>query len=158
MNFEYTNTQQDYMAQTELICQDEFPSARSAHYFNAVFWSVLLVLAASASYIADSWILVFVFLAALVKYLHRSIPYSRLFRARVKLSQRSQPEKRIKLIVNEDGLHEEAEGIQSFAPWTSIKSYTLFRDILFVKLAGGFLKLHGSALFQRRHFLVNEFG
>ena len=40
-----------------------------------------------------------------------------------------------RLEVREDGLHETEDGIQSFVPWSSVRSFTVFGDTLFIELS-----------------------
>jgi len=132
---EYTNTREDFLAQAELIHRDSYRSARSAHYQSVVFWSGMLALAAYASVLADNIFLVCVFLVALGWHLYQSIPYARLYRRALENSLRSRSEPQIRLEVKDDGLYETVDGIEGFAPWSSVKSYVLFRDILFIALS-----------------------
>lgn len=42
-----------------------------------------------------------------------------------------------RLEINEDGLHEEVEGVRSFAPWPCVLGYAHSNDVLLVRLKAG---------------------
>ena len=51
------------------------------------------------------------------------------------LAERSIRRRDVRLIIDDAGLHEEVEGIRSFAPWQAVKSYARVNDVLLVELA-----------------------
>jgi hypothetical protein len=50
---------------------------------------------------------------------------------------RNQPKKEIVLVVDDEGLHETDDGVLSFAPWPSVRSYFLHRRVLGIELENG---------------------
>ena len=132
---EYRNSRADFLAQYELASGAAYRSARSTHYQSVAFWAGILLLAAYISLRADQIFFMCLLLAAGGWSLIRSLPYSRAYWAAMERSLSQRPETQIRLEVRDDGLHETVEGIESFAPWTSVKSFTLYRDRLFIELA-----------------------
>jgi hypothetical protein len=132
---EYRNTRADLLAHYRLASADAFRSARSAHYNSLAFWSVLLLLTSYAAFRADQVYLMCAVVLLGGWSLIRSLPFSRRYWASVEESLSTRPETRIRLEVREDGLHETEDGIQSFVPWSSVKSFTILGDRLFVELS-----------------------
>jgi len=52
-------------------------------------------------------------------------------------SLRRKPSKSIKLFVTDQGLHETDGGVESFAPWPSVDSFFLHRNVLGIRLKNG---------------------
>jgi hypothetical protein len=65
------------------------------------------------------------------------VTFSREYWAAVEQSLSGHQETQVRLEVREDGMHETVEGIESFVPWTSVKSFTLHRDTAFIALTAG---------------------
>jgi hypothetical protein len=137
LTFKYTNTRQDFVAQEELLNRHSYRSARSNHYYALTFAAVLMVLAALVAYQADSIFPMCIFLTALGWQLYQSIPFSRVYRRAVEPSLASRPDTQIELTVREDGLLERMHRIESFVPWSSVRSFTRYRDTLFIALEAG---------------------
>jgi hypothetical protein len=134
LTLKYTNTRQDFMAQEELLNRHAYRSARSRHYQSVSLGAALMVLAALIAYLADRIFPMCLFLTALGWQLYQSIPYSRVYRRAVEQSLCSRPDTRIELEVRDDGIHERMHGIESFVPWTSVRSFLRYRDTLFIAL------------------------
>ncbi len=132
---DYRNTKADFLAHYELISADAYRSARSAHYQYIAFWSGTLLIAGYLAFRANHLFLMWLLIVLGGWTLVRSIPYSRIYRAAVEQSLSARPETQIRLEVQEDGLHETLDGIQSFVPWSAVKAFTVFRDTLFIELA-----------------------
>ena len=50
---------------------------------------------------------------------------------------RRKPTNHIQLVIDEEGLRELAAGVESFAPWSSVKRYFVFRGVVGIELANG---------------------
>jgi len=137
LTLKYTNTRPDFVAQEELVNRHSYRSARSDHYYALAYGAALMLLAAHVAYQADSIFLMCLFLTALAWQLFQSIPYSRVYRRAMEQSLASRPETQIELTVREDGLLERMHGIESFVPWSSVRSFTRYRDTLFIALEAG---------------------
>jgi len=138
---EYRNTRADFLAQYELLSAGAYRSARSAHYQSVGFWCCVLLLGGYAAFRADQLFLMCLLIAIGGWTLVRSFPYSRTYWAAVEQSLSARPETQIRLEVQEDGLHETVDGIESFAPWSSVKGFTVFRETLFIELAASLGRL-----------------
>lgn len=134
---EYSNTKADLLAQYELISGDDYRSARTAHYKSVSSWVGVLLLGIYAAFEAELVFLMCFLVAVGGWTLIRSLPFSRMYWTAVEQALSARPETLIRLEVREDGLHETLEGIESYVPWTSVKSFTLFRDTIFIELAAG---------------------
>lgn len=132
---EYRNMRADFLALHELLLWDAYRSARAAHYWSIGFWSCVLLLGGYAAFRADQLFLMCLMIAIGGWTLVRSFPYSRAYWTAVEQSLSGRPETQITLEVQEDGLHETLDGIESFVPWSAVKSFTVYRDTLFIELA-----------------------
>jgi len=131
---EYRNSLADLLAQYELVSGEGYRSARSAHYKSVAFWSAMLLLAGYIAFRSDQYFLMCLLIAMGGWSLLRSLPYARKYWAAVEQSLASRAETDVRLEVREDGLHETVEGIESFVPWKSVKSFTIHRDAVFIEL------------------------
>lgn len=133
--YEYTNTPQDYLAQYGLCNPDAYHIARRLHYrFLALpFWAMFLGLCAAM--LANNALIACLIIAAVGFPLCASIPFAARYRGAVERSLGSRPTTEVRLEVTDDGLHEAVEGIQSFAPWSSVRRFEVFHETLFIALA-----------------------
>jgi hypothetical protein len=102
-----------------------------------VLWVVVVLLGVYAAFSAGQPFLMCLLLAIGGFSLAQSLPYRRRYWAAVENSLASRQETQIRLRVEEDGLHETVDGIESFVPWGSVKRFVVFRDTLFIELAAG---------------------
>jgi hypothetical protein len=133
--FEYENGREESLASYELAYRDSYASARASHRYSVAFWSGLLVMGAYLGLKAGEIFLACIFATTLCYHLYQSIPYSRVFWRTIDTYVGGESTKRIKLEVTADGLHETVEAIQSIVPWSAVRSFTRFRDTLFIELA-----------------------
>ena len=59
-------------------------------------------------------------------------------------------DRHVRLTIDETGLRELCEGIESFAPWSAVRSFTDVGETLVLKLAGGLWALVPHAAFEGR--------
>ena len=62
----------------------------------------------------------------------------------------------VRIEVEDDGIRETARGVESFARWESIASFTLFRDSLFLRLSNEQLAIIPRVFKTGRSFDVHE--
>jgi hypothetical protein len=131
---EYRNTRADYLNHHKLVLGDSYRSARSAHYKSLAYWLGILLIGSYFALQADYIFPMCLMIAYGIWMSVRSIPYSSRYWTAIQQSLSTQPETQIKLEVQEEGFLETMDGIQSFVPWPSVKTFTLFRDTLFIEL------------------------
>lgn len=133
--YEYSNTPQDYLAQHGLCNPDAYHIARRLHYrFLALpFWAMILGICAAM--LANNAVLACLIIVAVGFPLCMSIPFAARYRSAVEQSLGSRSPTEVRLEVTDDGLHETVEGIQSFAPWSSVLRFEVFHETLFIALA-----------------------
>ncbi len=134
---EYRNTRADHRTHYELIENSSYLASRRAYYKSLAFWGGVLLLSLYAAFRADMIYLMFLLLVAGGWSVVRAFPFSRWYWAAVERTLATRPETHIRLMVEEDGLHETVEGIESFVPWGSVKGFRILRDTLFIELTGG---------------------
>jgi hypothetical protein len=70
-------------------------------------------------------------------YAFRALPYSRVWQWSAQQAARGSASTQIRLRLDELGLHETIDGaVESFAPWSAIRSFILSQDYLFIELTG----------------------
>lgn len=134
--FEYTIGPEEYLKQQRLLSPSVPAEVLVANRRATINSLLVLGLAMYAAWEARLIALLAGFLfwtAFLVAY---AATYSRRYWRQLGVSMNALPAKRVRLEVRDDGLHETAEGVQSFAPWSAIIGYSLFGGVLFVELAG----------------------
>ncbi len=134
MHFEYTNTKIDALNLAKLSLQKTFLNSRYRYYYSLVNQISLHLLAIYLAYNSKSVFLICVFGFSISYLLYQSLPYSKYYWNQFESTDSVRSNELIRLEVKEDGLLEDTEGIQSFVPWTSVCSFTLFQDTLFIEL------------------------
>lgn len=134
---EYRNTHADFVTHHEVATATSYLAGRSAHHRSLALWVAVVVLGGYAAYRANEIFILCILSAVGLSSVLQSVPFARRYWAAVERSLAARPETTIRLKVGEDGMHESVDGIESFAPWTSVKRFTLFRDTLFIELAAG---------------------
>lgn len=87
--------------------------------------------------IAHSLLLGFVFVAVLAGIAFHAASYKRHYEAAVSSDATRMPIQTVSLLIDEVGLHESVAGVESFAPWSTVKSYALTSDTVHLELASG---------------------
>lgn len=137
LTLEYSNDSQAYLAQQKTLAPEQWALAKSAYYRLLAFQCVVLLLAVFAAFKAELIALVGFFIACLVAHIVISVPFSKPRRAAMRSAAGLREEKQVRLVVDEAGLHETVEGIESFAPWSSVLSFGIHDEVLLVQLKGG---------------------
>ncbi len=134
---DYRNTRAHFLAHSELVWGDHYRSCRSSYHLISTLSAGILLWGAYLCFQANQVFLA-CFLAALGGWIVvRAFRYSGEYWSAVQQEVSKRAETQIRLEVAEDGLHEIVEGIQSFAPWAAVKSFTEYRNTLFIQLAAG---------------------
>jgi hypothetical protein len=97
---------------------------------------IVLVAASYAAVEAGLVIFLFGFVVVLVAHVAQSFPYSRLQRRAIEKAIKEFPTRHVRLVADERGLRETIDEIESFAPWTAVRTFTVFQDVLFIELKG----------------------
>jgi hypothetical protein len=132
---EYVNDDRVYVAQQLFVHADAWAAAKRNHYIAAVTWVLVLLAASYAAVKAELVFLLFGFVLVLIAHVAHTFPYSRVQRRAIGSAIKALAPKHVRLVADERGLHETADGIDSFAPWTSVRSFALFEDVLFIELS-----------------------
>jgi len=130
---EYVNDPRVYAAQQSFEVS-AWANARRQHYRAAVLWTIVLVVGCYAAIRAELVPILFGFGVLLIVHVANAFPYSRIQRRAIEAATKDLPTKHLRLVVDAEGLHETAEGVASFAPWSSVRSFTVFEDVLFIEL------------------------
>jgi hypothetical protein len=101
-------------------------------------WSVIVIGAALlASVEAKSSPLIFGFLCMLVYQLIQTFLYRRTYDKAVTSAFASRPPRRVTLLVDDRGILEKVEGIESFVPWVAVRSSVAAGQTLLIELKAG---------------------
>ena len=130
---EYVNDPRVYASQQSFE-ESVWANARRQHYRAAVLWTIVLVVSCYAAIRAELVPVLFGLAVLLIAHIATAFPYSKIQRRSIEAVTKDLPTKHVRLVVDADGLHETTEGIASFAPWSSVQSFALFEDVLFVEL------------------------
>jgi len=133
----YTVTRGDQIVHAEALLRDSMSSFSFHHYCWVVYWATMAALGVYVSMIVGQIFIAAIFVAMFLLYAVSAVPYSRVWRRGARHASRSGAPKHIRLRLDEDGLHETVEGaVESYAPWSAIRSFGVFRDHLLIELAG----------------------
>jgi hypothetical protein len=133
---EYRNTTDDLRTQCKLQMEDHYKSSRSKYVRSGLTSFALLILASYCAYQANLVGFLVFFLIVAITYLPKLFRYSQIYLSSIEESLTGRPETQIRMEVREDGLLETEEGIVSFVPWSSIKSYKELCSTLFIDMTG----------------------
>lgn len=137
MEITYTNTRYDQVVHAEALLRNRMSSFAFYHYFWVLYWAAMAALGVYVSLFVGQIFFAAIFVAMFLVYAAAALPYSRVWRRASEQASRGNAVKRIRLRLDEQGLHETVEGaVESFAPWSAIRSFDVFRDHLFIELAG----------------------
>ncbi len=135
---EYTIGPVEIAAQHELFALSGLQRAKVTHLRFAVFWLAVSIAGLVASVMAKSAFLTIAFVAIVVGQALYIAIYPGVF-AKVSAKQFAAQcrQKVVRLLVDDEGLHETTEYMESFAPWRAVQSYLLVRGVVFVELSAG---------------------
>jgi hypothetical protein len=137
MEITYTNTAGDQIVQAQALLQDRGSSFASYHYFWVLYWAAMAALGVYVSLFVGQIFIACLFVAMFLFYAVVALPYSRVWQRWARQVSRGSACKHIRLRLDEQGLHETVEGaVESFAPWSAVRSFAVFDGHLFIELAG----------------------
>src|SRR3982751_302455 len=106
MEIDYTNSRVDYTIHSKFASGAGSSSPAFQHYIWVAYWGVMAGLGGYVSLFAGRVFMAAIFTSMFLLYLVRAIPYSRVLQAAFDRSTLLRGVKRIRLRIDEDGLHE----------------------------------------------------
>ena len=132
--FEYTYDNSAYITKLEFVDGYSLNSWRRTHLRDLIESIIFLSAASYSAYRAELLVFLIVFVALLGLSLVRLATIPNSYKKSIAATIKDRKEESIRLVVNDDGLQETTDGIVSFVPWSSVISYSVFKDILFIEL------------------------
>jgi hypothetical protein len=137
MEIDYTNSRADYMVHSRFASGAASSRLAFQHYMWVAYWGVMAGLGVSVSLFADLIFMAAIFTSMFLFYLVRAVPYSRVLQAAADRSALLRGVKKIRLRLDDEGLHETVEEqVQSFAPWSAFRRFAVVDEHLLIELAG----------------------
>jgi hypothetical protein len=125
------------LARDRLLHGDMWKKALDAVWRDVLLFGAACLLGLFAAFLAQSNLLMLLFATALLARMTVLIDLKKNFQANLAaLAERSIRRRDVSLMIDAEGLHEQVEGVTSFAPWSSVKSYAIADDVLFIELGG----------------------
>lgn len=138
----------EHLAKERLLNAREWKDATRNVWKDALPWAGMCILGIVAGYLAQSLLLMIVFGCVLFARLSVAWEVVKRFEANLSaLAQKKIRRHEVLLRVDREGLHEEAEGVRSFAPWPAVQSYAKVADVLLPELRGGLWALIPAVAF-----------
>jgi len=134
---EYANDYRTFAAQNAYLNWADIDKQKRIYYRLLLRNGFLLLAGLYCSIKAEIISLVAIFAIYLVAFLFGARPYSIIERRATEAVKSKYAVRAHRLEVTDDGLRESVEGIVSFAPWASVISFGVFRDVLFIQLSAG---------------------
>ncbi|TFY96712.1 YcxB family protein [Ramlibacter humi] len=100
--------------------------------------------------IAQSLLLGMAFAGVLVGIAFHAASYKKHYEAAVSADVARIPARTVSLRIDDSGLHEVVSEVESFAPWSAVKSYALTSDTVLISLASGHWSLIPLSAFERQ--------
>ncbi len=136
MEIDYTNSREDYTVHSK-FASGAASSFAFQHYMWVAYWGVMAGLGVYVSVFSGFIFVAAIFTAMFLFYLGQAVPYSRVEKAAAQRSSVLRGAKKIRLRLDDEGLHETVEDqIQSFAPWSAFRRFALVDEHLLIELAG----------------------
>jgi hypothetical protein len=133
----YTNTRRDQIVQAQALLRDRLSSFAFYHYSWVLYWAAMAALGVYVSLFVGLVFIACIFIAMFLLYAVVALPYSRVWQRSARQASRGSASKHVRLRLDEQGLHETVEGaVESFAPWSAVRRFTVFDGHLFIELAG----------------------
>ena len=137
-----------YLAYRRLM-EREVPKAFLKGYMS---WCALVAgvcfLGIVTAAIAQSLLLGMVFGGVLAGIAFHAASYKKHYEAAISADVTRMPVRSVALRIDETGLHESVSGVESFAPWSTVKSYALTSDTVLLELASGHWSLIPLSAFR----------
>lgn len=134
LRFQYKLTKEDYLTLAKITCRNQYTVAARRNAWIGISWLFLLVAGALASYLSEILVLQILFLGAAAGHMYDLIQFKRRFWDAVSRNL-VVPRDAIILDVSEEGLREQSDGIESFAPWSIVTQVIDRNEHLFIELA-----------------------
>ena len=129
----------EYLAQQKAQFDISARQAQSAVWKDTLLFVAACAFGLLAALKADSQLLMLLFGTAGLARLFTPWEHKAKFQAGLMAHANKRIRRRdVALHIDDDGLHEEIEGVRSFAPWPAIKSFRKVGHVLLIELAGEF--------------------
>ena len=127
----------EYLAKERLLNGDTLAQASRSVWRDTLLFAATCFLGLVASLKAESVLLGLAFGTVLLARLTVAWEFKSNFNASMNaLVDRKVRRRDVSLTVDAEGVHEEVEGVRSFAPWSAVKAVTKMEDVVFLELAG----------------------
>ncbi|MEQ2010473.1 MAG: hypothetical protein ABMA26_27110 [Limisphaerales bacterium] len=134
LTISYKHTKAETRVLTEVACGAELKEARSRDVLIQIWEAVALALAMFASFRAEMFFLMCFFVTSLGFHLTNAINGRRKFWQAIEREAAGIADREVTLTIRDDGLHESTEGITSHVVWSSVKDFTIHKNILIIRL------------------------
>lgn len=134
VRIQYRNEFQDYLVFHEFLSADFYHRQKSDYYASMWIPATLALLGVAGSF-QHSLFITLLILIVFVTYLYGAIPYKKHHDRALAMAAMQSPDRDISLEFKEDGILEEAGGVRSFCPWSSVTNFTVFKDTLLIQLS-----------------------
>lgn len=148
LTLEYTLGPADFAAQQRAAQPGAVTRYRNQNFVVRTHWLIAGAAGLFASVRAriDAFAVGFLCLCAF--HVLQMVMYKRQYRARVAASVAHLPPRRVRLVVDDAGFHEETEGIRSSAPWSAVRSVAVVDRTVVVQLNAGLWSVIPQAAFN----------
>lgn len=137
MEIDYTNSRLDYTIHAKFAAGAASSRLAFQHYMWVAYWGIMAGLGVYVSLFAGHIFIAAIFTSMFLFYLVHAVPYSRVLQAAADRSALLRGVKRVRLRIDDEGLHEIVEDqIQSFAPWSAVQRFAVVDEHLLIELAG----------------------
>jgi len=127
----------EYLAQQQALIGDTSRQAQRAKWKDTLMFSGACAVGFLAAFQANNRLLMLLLgTAGLARLL---TPWDHKIKIKAQIAAHAEKKVRrrdVSLRIDDEGLHEEVEGVRSFAPWPAVKSFRELGHILLVQLAG----------------------
>lgn len=145
---EYTINPPDYAAQQAAIDPNGRRRFRNDVFTTRASWFVVSCAGLVAAMRAQLDLLGIAFLCIAAVQIVLALFYRRQYENVLAFATAGMPQKRVRLLVDESGLHETVEGIESFAPWEVVKSFVVVDQTLLLNLTAGLWSIIPQSAFS----------
>jgi hypothetical protein len=148
----------EYLAKEKLLLGHTLRDAYRNVWTETLLFVAMCALGFVAAVQANSTLLMLVLGTALLAKLTVPWGYKQKFHAAAAaLAQKKVRRRDVVLRVDAEGVHEEVEGVRSFAPWDAIKSYAKTDHVLMLELSGDFWALVPDVAFAAGAISEDQF-
>lgn len=127
------------LAQQQTLAGDALRRAQRKVWKDTLLFVAACAFGLVAAFQANNRLLMLLFGVALLARLTVPWEHKAKFKAGlIALAEKKVRHRDVTLLIDDEGLHEEVEGVRCFAPWHTVKSFRKQEHIFLVELAGGF--------------------